>query len=174
MSEVRDGDRNTKYFHHKASQRKRRNHIKGLLDEMGVLRTEEDDIVRIISHYYDNLFSSTNPLHIDMQEVLKCVNSFISPEINTDLLLPFSKDEIFAALQQMHPCKAPGPDGMHANFYQRFWHIVGDDVTEFVSNILHGITSPSCVNKTNIVLIPKVKSPTSTAEFRPIALCNVL
>lgn len=74
----------------------------------------------------------------------------------------------------MHPCKAPGPDGMHAIFYQRFWHIVGDDVFAFVSDILHGITSPSRVNNTNIVLIPKVKTPTKMAEFRPIALCNVL
>lgn len=32
VSEVRDGDRNTKYFHHKASQRKKRNRIKGLFD----------------------------------------------------------------------------------------------------------------------------------------------
>ena len=74
----------------------------------------------------------------------------------------------------MHPCKALGPDGMHAIFYQCFWHIVGDDVTSFVSNILHGSSSPSCVNNNNIALIPKVKHPTKAVDFRPITLYNVL
>lgn len=29
------------------------------------------------------------------------------------------------------------------------------------------------INHTHISLIPKIKNPTSTMEFRPIALCNV-
>ena len=87
---------------------------------------------------------------------------------------PYSKDDIYAALQQMHPCKAPGPDGMHAIFCQRFWHIVGDDVTKFVSDILHGFSSLASINDTNIALIPKVKEASRAAKYRPITLCNVL
>ena len=63
---------------------------------------------------------------------------------------------------------------MHAIFYQCFWHIIRDDVTHFVNNILHGSLSPSCVNHSNIYLISKVKTSSKAAEFRPIALCNVV
>ena len=93
---------------------------------------------------------------------------------NALLTKPYLKEEIFAALQQMYPCKAFDVDGMHAIFYQHIWHIVDDDVFLFVSNILHGSLSPSCVNNTNIALIPRVKTLTKAAEFHPIALCNVI
>lgn len=33
---------------------------------------------------------------------------------------------------------------------------------------------PSGLNHTNLVLIPKCKNPSTPADFRPIALCNVL
>jgi hypothetical protein len=33
---------------------------------------------------------------------------------------------------------------------------------------------PEGLNSTNIALIPKVNSPSTTTEFRPISLCNVL
>ena len=28
--------------------------------------------------------------------------------------------------------KAPGPDGLHAVFYKRLWHIIGEDLTDEV------------------------------------------
>lgn len=45
---------------------------------------------------------------------------------------------------------------------------------EYVCNILHGYSSPSCSNNINIALIPKVKNPTVAAEHMPITLCNLL
>lgn len=35
VAEVRDDDKNTKYFHHKTSQRKKKNYVKGLFDNHG-------------------------------------------------------------------------------------------------------------------------------------------
>lgn len=45
------------------------------------------------------------------------------------LLQPFSATEVKEALFDMHPDKSPGPDSMNPAFYQRFWHIVGEDVS---------------------------------------------
>ena len=59
----------------------------------------------------------------------------------------------------MGPTKAPGPDGMNAIFYQKFWHIVGDDVVAVVLDFLTTGNMNPDLNYTHIVLIPKVKSP---------------
>ena len=86
----------------------------------------------------------------------------------------FTTDEIKEAVFQMGSTMAPGSDGMNALFYQKFWHIVGDDVVNAVLDFLNnGIMLPN-LNHTNIVLIPKVKNPEKMSEFRPISLCNVI
>lgn len=111
------------------------------------------------------------PSELDIEIVLQNITPLVSTEYNQALMTPFTKEEIYATLQQT--CKALDPDGIHEILYQHFRHIIGDDVTSFVSNILQGISSPACIGKTNIALITKVKDPSKVVEFRPIALCNV-
>ena len=78
------------------------------------------------------------------------------------------------ALFSMHPSKAPGPDGMSPFFFQKYWHIVGPDVTGVVLSVLHFGRSLKKMNFTHIVLIPKKNDPQSITEFRPISLSNVV
>ena len=63
---------------------------------------------------------------------------------------------------------------MNALFYQKFWHIIGNDVSSVVLDFLNFGNMISEINYTYIVLIPKVKSPEKMIDFRPISLCNVI
>ncbi|XP_075658874.1 uncharacterized protein LOC142628714 [Castanea sativa] len=94
--------------------------------------------------------------------------------MNEDLLAVFKAKEVQIALQQMHPTKAPGPDGMSPIFYQKYWEIVGNDVIGCELNALNSSVMPCGINETYICLIPKVNSPQKITKFRPISLYNVV
>ena len=82
----------------------------------------------------------------------------------------FIGDEVIFALEQMHPTKSLRSDGMPALFFQKFWHIVGGNVTTAVLDFLNNGIMFNKANFTNIVLITKVKNLTRVVDFRPITL----
>ncbi|CAN1752111.1 Transposon TX1 uncharacterized 149 kDa protein [Linum perenne] len=73
----------------------------------------------------------------------------------------------------MNPNKVPGPDGLNPCFFQTFWHVVGGAVSESCRSWLTHFLIPENVHATNIVLLPKKPNPVSTADLRPISLCDV-
>lgn len=56
--------------------------------------------------------------------------------MNVELTKPYSRGEVDAAINQMAPLKAPGPDGMPPLFHQSFRSNVGSDVSDAVSPVL--------------------------------------
>jgi hypothetical protein len=151
---------------------KKTNMILGLRDDQGIWQNESVDISNIAVEYFHQLFVSSNPDCIG--EVVDQVDTMVSPAMDDALLRDFSNEEIQRALFQMAPSKAPGPDGMTALFFQKYWHIVGEDVSLAILDFFHSGRMLGSINYTNIVLIPKVKNLESMSQFRPISLCNVL
>ena len=166
------GDKNTKYFHAVATQRKRKKFIKGIQDDEGVWQSEEEVVSSIFVDFYTRLFTSSN-VH-DIDRVLEGVNKVVFDSMNTDLLMPYSKEEVDVAIKQMAPLKAPSLDGMPPIFYQSFWQNVGPEVSNTILSCLNSETLLKSINHTFITLIPKVCNTESVTEFRPISLCNVL
>ena len=61
-----------------------------------------------------------------------------------------------------------------AIFIQKYWDVVGNDITCMVLNVLNSDISIADINRTNITLIPKINCPSKMSDFRPISLCNVV
>ena len=87
--------------------------------------------------------------------------------------LPISDDEIVLAVQQLGPLKTPGPDGIPATLYQKYWSTVRIDIINMVKAFFHSSFMLKTLNHTFITLIPKIPKPEKVTQFRPIAICNV-
>ena len=147
-----EGDRNTNFFHSKASQRWKKNTISGIWDENGTWCDTNESIAVTTIAYFESLFITSNPCCIS--EVTDTIATRVTDEMNQGLIATFTKKEVVTALKQMHPTKALGPDGMSAIFFQKYWDVVGDDITYMVLNVLNSDMSIVDINRTNITLIP--------------------
>jgi hypothetical protein len=168
---LQHGDKNTKFFHMKASQRKKRNTIRGLLHSEGVLQTNHDMIEEILLNHFKLLFQS-QPTH-QINETVTVVKDKLNKDMKDMLSKEFHEAEVYNAIKDMKSLAAPGPDGLPAIFYHTYWDIVGQDVTKEVLDILNHNSDPSYLNHTHICLIPKIPNPTMASDFRPISLCNI-
>ncbi|KAL5759510.1 hypothetical protein ACOSQ2_018348 [Xanthoceras sorbifolium] len=168
------GDRNTKFFHAHASRRRLKNSIASIKTDDGRILSSEADIAKEICKYFANIFKSSSPCVDDLNRAVRSIEFSLSMESKLGLDEVFRSDEIKRVVFYLGPSKAPGPDGFHAVFFQKFWSVVGGDVTSVCLEVLGGKISIKEFNKTNIVLIPKKKNPESLKDFRPISLCSVV
>ncbi|KAH9767472.1 reverse transcriptase domain-containing protein [Citrus sinensis] len=168
---LRDGDSNSKFFHAMASTRKCTNTLIKLRNQEGQWCTNPEDVNNLICEYFTTLFTAGICSYGD---VLNCVESKITDAQNQSLLEPFAAEDVQSAVFDMQPDKSPGPDGMNPAFYQKFWNVVGTDITEACFRFIRDCSFPDGLNETSIVFIPKKKQIEFLTDVRPISLCNVL
>ena len=120
ISWVVEGDRNTTFFHNSTLIRRRRNRITNLKDRMGNWLNGETEIANFIRQGFLDLFTTSHcnpPLKEWQPPVWK---SRMNDDDICNLELLITSEEIFAALRSLKPYKAPGLDGLHVGFFQRF------------------------------------------------------
>lgn len=133
------------------------------MDSNGTWQMGERDIQSVVVDYFSHLFQSSSSggglNRLDMVE--PCVTR----AMNDSLLADFTEPEVKQAVFQMHPTKAPGPDGMPPLFFQKYWHIVGQDVSRAIIDFLSTGRLLRKINFTQVVLIPKVPQPKDMTQL---------
>ena len=112
---MKEGDRNTKYFHSKAVWRARKNKIRELMDSVGVIHSDLVGMGELANMYFHDIFTA-NPT-LNAAPILDLINQVVTEEDNAKLCAPFTEKEISDALFQIRPLKSPGPDGFPARFF---------------------------------------------------------
>lgn len=168
------GDKNTGFFHASTKKRKAINKFAMIENEEGVEVYKEEEIAATIERYFQKLFTP-NECNLDhMDEILsEAIKPRVTTEQNEGLIKIPSAEEIKKALFSIHPEKAPGPDGFSACLFQLNWEVVGRDMVKEVEDFFKPGCMPSTINETQVRLIPKGQGAKVTADYKPIALCNV-
>ncbi|KAA3465125.1 reverse transcriptase [Gossypium australe] len=99
------GDKNTTFFHKSATHRRRKNNVNGLEDEFRYLKTETEEMEKMATYYFKELFSSKEVN--DCSKLMEYFQPNITEEHSRDLMAKFTKDEIVLAVKSIAPLKAP-------------------------------------------------------------------
>nr|XP_023918258.1 uncharacterized protein LOC112029810 [Quercus suber] len=89
---ITDGDRNTSFFHQKASNRKQKNFIEGLTDEHGRWQIDDHLMEQITLGYFSDIFHSNGPT--DTLAVVIAIKPVVIDSMNRFLCQPFQADEV--------------------------------------------------------------------------------
>ena len=118
-------DRNTTFYHMSTLIRRKHNKILNLKDNQGEWITNIHAVMEFVYSSFITLFFTN--LVVAPREVPP--SEYICPQISETeaqvLNLPVHTNEIKHALWSLKASKAPGSNGLHSGFYQRFWLIVG-------------------------------------------------
>jgi hypothetical protein len=172
---LKEGEKNTKFFHRAMTHGRHINRITHLEDSQGNHIREHQKIEEELLRYYQDLLKEPR---IDRTEAIRRVTehipALVTSEHNSALSRPITQEEVDQAVKAMPAGKAPGPDGFTMDFFHQCWDLIRKEVWEVVEESrASGLVLPA-LNATFLTLILKEERVTNPKQFRPIALCNVI
>lgn len=167
---LKEGDRNTKFFHTMASIRKRKNNFSSLLSKYANLVSPADIKNEAVS-YFKSLFKED---HHNRPTLNDLEFKKLFPWQAEKLIEPVSRDEIDSAVSSCDSQKSPGPDGFNFLFVKQAWDIIKEDVYVIVEKFWSSGSLPKGCNTTFVALIAKIQSPSSFKDYRPISMIGCI
>ncbi|MCH99194.1 LINE-1 reverse transcriptase like, partial [Trifolium medium] len=167
---LKEGDVNTKFFHSSVKARFKSNLVSAL--RVGDVWLEATNPIKeaIFSYFKDHVSSS-----LRVRPKLDGVNfPRLTEAENTCLISPFSLEEIEEAVKGCDGNKSPGPDGFNFAFLKKFWGMLKGDIRIMFDQFHGNSCFPKSFLSYFVTLIPKVNSPSSISDFRPISLLGCL
>ncbi|XP_022042079.1 uncharacterized protein LOC110944741 [Helianthus annuus] len=165
------GDSNTSFFHKCVKSRNARNKISCINDIHGN-RFEGDGITGALVDHYSNFLGTAQLVsRFDDDDLFR---NTLSQHTADQMVRQVTREEVKQAMFGIGENKAPGPDGFTSAFFKHAWDIVGDEVTNAVLDFFENGKLLKQVNHTILALVPKMDTPNSVLDYRPISCCNVL
>ncbi len=126
-------DKNTKYFHAVAKIKTFRNRTTKLQNNQGLVIEDPQLIRQEITEELSTRYK-TNRNNSNYNGSLFLLEKKITDTENLDIITKPTNKEIKDIMFSFAADKSPGPDGFPADFYIRYWSLVGDFVCNAVKS----------------------------------------
>ena len=163
---LKEGDRNTGFFHKLANSHRKRNNIDRICIGDQWL-TGKEEVKFCIVKAFKELLGDPGGWRASPEGL----NFFRLNDLEASSLeVPFTEEEVHVALVDMNGDKAPGPDGFTTAFWQFGWDVVKSDIMRLFRDFHEHGRFVRSLNSTFLVLIPKRGGVEELKDFRSISL----
>lgn len=166
---LKEGVKNTRFFHNMENARRRIKHIRNLRRGGKVLKRKEDVKEEIVA-IFENLYRREDILLPQLDGV-----SF--PSISTKdyswLEREFEVEEVESALSKCGSDKSPSPDDFNLSFIKAGWGFLKNDFIDMIKEFHRRGRLSKEINSTFLTLILEVPNSMKLQEYRPISWWDV-
>ena len=167
---LKEGDRNTGFFHRMANSHRRRNSITSIRIN-GRNLVKEAEVKEGLVRPYQSLLSVPTNWRLPFPEIY--VN-LIGEDHCAKLEEMFTEEEILAAVSELNDDKAPGSDGFPLAFWSFSLDFVKEEVMGFFREFFQNDQFVKSLNATFLVLVPKGRTVEDLKDLKPISLVGSL
>ena len=171
-----EGEKSTKYFMNLEKRNFNLKTVNRVVKDNGEVVTNKDDILTELKLFYSHLYSKTNydTSAREYEEFLSIPSPKLDEAEKEALNGEISEIEVLSALKDTQNNKAPGSDGLPAEFYKIFWQ----DIKEpYILSLKHAHQTGlmSITQRESIIsLMPKKdKDTTQLKNWRPLSMLNM-
>eukprot|EP00253_Pinus_taeda_P033811 PITA_33811 len=172
---LREGERNTKFFHQAMIKHRQGNRILSIKNKNGVRVVEQNEIEQVLMEHHKEILAEPQVDRMRaIQEICSAIPSLVTEDQNKALMRAVTLEELEEVVKSMKKGIAPGPDGFTVDFFQAGWHFLGKEILDLVEESRINQKVWPALNSTFFALIPKGDNLEEANGYRPIALCNVI
>eukprot|EP00253_Pinus_taeda_P017254 PITA_17254 len=172
---LREGERNTKFFHQAMIKHRQRSRILSIKDKNGNRVVEQVEIEQVLIDHHKGILSEPQADRMQaIQEICSAIPRLVTEDQNKALMRAVTLEEIEETVKAMKKGTAPSLDGFTVDFFQAGWHFLGKEILELVEESRMNQKVWPAINSTFYALIPKGDNLEDANGFRTIALCNVI
>ena len=135
----------------------------------GTLTSDPVELRRLAVSFYSDLFEAERCDGDAAEELLQGL-PHLGPAEQGVLGADITLEELTSAVNQMASGKSPGLDGLPADFFKRFWSILGTHLLEVFKESFQKGTLPASCRRAVISLLRKKGDLTLLKNWRPVAL----
>ncbi|XP_062079953.1 uncharacterized protein LOC133784657 [Humulus lupulus] len=166
---IRFGDENSAMFYASMKKRKATSRIVSFVAENGRVEVDYRKVISHFTQHFQSFLGGSSVASGLIESSVMHLGPILSLDDQTELLKPFTFQDVKIAMFSIKAVKSPGPDGFGAGFFKSLWSVIGKEVATTVLEFFDTGCIPKALNNTILTLIPKVSQPSNASEYRPIA-----